>query len=98
MKISIRFLRKRKNKRRLKKEKLPQRPYFESLKTFQQLIGEIDSFDGPVRKRLLKIEKHWEKFTTFYFVEGAPATSNILKNYYSTSLKTHRKKQEPTEV
>ncbi|MBV1755558.1 MAG: hypothetical protein KMY52_08350 [Methanobacterium sp.] len=26
------------------------------------------------------------------FVEGAPATNNLLENYYSTSLKTHRKK------
>jgi hypothetical protein len=28
-----------------------------------------------------------------YFVKGAPATNNGVENYYSTSLKTHRKKQ-----
>ncbi|NQE05010.1 hypothetical protein C5S32_03985 [ANME-1 cluster archaeon GoMg1] len=28
------------------------------------------------------------------FVKGAPATNNRIENYYSTSLKTHRKKQE----
>jgi len=28
-----------------------------------------------------------------YFVKGAQATNNGLENYYSTSLKTHRKKQ-----
>jgi hypothetical protein len=30
-------------------------------------------------------------------VEGAPATSNPIENYYSTSLKTHRKKQLRTD-
>ena len=28
-----------------------------------------------------------------YFVDGAPATNNDIENYYSTSLKTHNKKQ-----
>ncbi|MBV1728642.1 MAG: hypothetical protein KUA33_00060, partial [Methanobacterium sp.] len=31
------------------------------------------------------------------FVEGAPATNNLLENYYSTSLKTDRKKQLRTD-
>ncbi|KAF5429776.1 hypothetical protein C5S36_14735 [Candidatus Methanophagaceae archaeon] len=39
------------------------------------------------------IEKGWAHFTAFYFVKGAPATNNGVENYYSTSLKTHRKKQ-----
>jgi len=43
------------------------------------------------------IEKNWEKFTSFYFIEGTPATNNRLKNYYSTGLKTQRKKQERAE-
>jgi len=38
------------------------------------------------------IEKNWKYLTAFYFVEGAPATNNLLENY-STSLKTNRKKQ-----
>jgi hypothetical protein len=31
--------------------------------------------------------------TEISFVKGAPATNNGVENYYSTSLKTHRKKQ-----
>jgi len=30
-------------------------------------------------------------------VKGAPATNNGVENYYSTSLKTHRKKQLRTD-
>ena len=51
------------------------------------------SFSTPVRKRLEKIRKNWKYLTAFYFVEGAPATNNLIENYYSASLKTHRKKQ-----
>jgi len=43
------------------------------------------------------IEKNWKYLTAFYFVEGAPATNNPIENYYSTSLKTHRKKQLRTD-
>ena len=39
------------------------------------------------------IEKNWRYLTAFYFVKGAPATNNLIENYCSTSLKTHRKKQ-----
>ncbi|KAF5436223.1 hypothetical protein C5S36_00890 [Candidatus Methanophagaceae archaeon] len=46
-----------------------------------------------VQKRLRIIKRGWELFTAFYFVKGAPATNNGVENYYSTSLKTHRKKQ-----
>jgi hypothetical protein len=44
-----------------------------------------------VQKRLRKIEKNWARFMAFYFMNSAPATNNLLENYYSTSLKTHRK-------
>ncbi len=54
-------------------------------------MDEIDSYDENVQTRLRKIEKNWDRFTAFYFVEGAPATNNLVENYYSTSLKTHRK-------
>ncbi len=97
MKGFKKFVHARKKERRRKDEKLPQRPYFEALETFQNLMDEINSFDKPIQKRLRKIEKHWIKFTIFYFVEGAPATNNLLENYYSTSLKTHRKKQLRTD-
>jgi hypothetical protein len=97
MKAFKKFVHERKNERRRKKENLEQRPYFDALETFRALIKEIDSFNKAVQKRLRKIEKNWEKFTIFYFIEGAPATNNLLENYYSTSLKTHRKKQLRTD-
>jgi len=39
------------------------------------------------------IGKNWAHLTAFYFVKGGQATNNRVENYYSTSLKTHRKKQ-----
>jgi len=80
-------------KRRQEKKNLKQRPYLEAVEIFNVLMDEIDSFDENVQKRLRKIEKNWDRFTAFYFVKGAPATNNPIENYYSTSLKTHRKKQ-----
>jgi hypothetical protein len=37
--------------------------------------------------------QNWANLVAFYFVDGAPATNNPLENYYSSSLKTHRKNQ-----
>jgi len=76
---------------------LEQRGYYETLAKFSELMDEIDSFDKPVQKRLKMIEKNWDHFTAFYFFEGARATNNPIENYYSTSLKTHRKKQFRTD-
>jgi len=59
-------------------QNLEQRPYFEALEVFNELMEEIDSFDLPLQKRMWVIEKNWEKFTAFYFIEGAPANNNIL--------------------
>jgi hypothetical protein len=87
------FVREQKRDRRRKKRNLVQRPYIEALRLFDELMEKIDSFEKHVQKRLRKIEKNWEHFTAFYFVKGAPATNNGVENYYSTSLKTHRKKQ-----
>lgn len=87
------FVHEQELERRRKKRNLEQRPYIEALRVFDELMEEIDSFEKPVQKRLRKIEKNWEHFTAFYFVKGAPATNNGIENYYSTSLKTHRKKQ-----
>ena len=69
------------------------RTYYEALKIFKNLLSKIDSFEAAVRRRLMKIREIWPKLTAFYFVDDAPATNNALENYYSTSLKTHRKKQ-----
>ena len=51
-------------------------------------MTEIESFEESVQKRLKMIEKNWDGFTAFYFVEGAPATNNLIENYYGASLKT----------
>ncbi len=91
------FVHELKLKRRREKRNLELRSYKSSLEVFNQLMNEIHSFGKKVRKRLRKIEKNWDHFTAFHFVEGAPATNNLMENYYSTSLKTHRKKQFRTE-
>jgi len=91
------FVHERELERRRKKRNLEQRPYIEALRVFDELMEKIDSFEKPVQKRLRKIENNWVHFTAFYFVKGAPATNNGVENYYSTSLKTHRKKQLRTD-
>jgi hypothetical protein len=91
------FVHERELERRRKKRNLEQRPYIEALMVFDELMEKLDSFEKPVQKRLRKIEKNWEHFTAFYFVKGAPATNNGVENYYSSSLKTHRKKQLRTD-
>lgn len=84
-------------KRRREKKSLEERPYLEAVEIFKALMDRLNSFDKKVQKRLRKIEKNWDRFTAFYFVPGAPATNNQVENYYSTSLKTHRKKQFRTD-
>ena len=44
------------------------------------------------------IKYNWKNIIMFHFVEGAPATNNAIENYYSASLKTHRKKQFRTDM
>jgi len=80
-------------KRRRAGKNLEQRSYYDALTNFKELFDEIDSFELAVRRRLMKIKELWPKLTAFYFIDDAPATNNPLENYYSTSLKTHRKKQ-----
>ncbi len=58
---------------------------------------EIDSFEVFVQKRMKMIKKNWKHLTEFYFMKDAPAMNNLIENYYSASLKTHRKKQLRTE-
>jgi len=80
-------------KRRREGKNLELRTYYEALNNFKDLFGEIDSFEAAVRRRLTKIEELWPKLTAFYFFDNAPATNNPIENYYSVSLKTHRKNQ-----
>ncbi|GBE53977.1 transposase IS66 family protein [archaeon BMS3Bbin15] len=85
-------------KRRRERKNLVQKAYMEAVDIFKGLMAKIDSLDTKVKKRLRKIEKNWDRYTAFYFVQGAPATNNPIENYYSTSLKTHRKKQFRSDV
>jgi hypothetical protein len=87
------FIHNQELKRRREGKNLELRTYYDALKNFKDLIDKINSFEPAVRRRLMKIEEIWPKLTAFYFVDNAPATNNALENYYSTSLKTHRKKQ-----
>ena len=87
------FVRDLELKRRRENKNLKQRDYYEALNNFKILKMQSDSFMISVRKRLAKIEELWPNLTAFYFVDNAPATNNPIENYYSTSLKTHRKKQ-----
>jgi hypothetical protein len=80
-----------KARRRRSKKNMEMNYYWEAADNFKNLMNEIDSFKIPVRKRLRQIKKDWANLVAFYFVDGAPATNNPLENYYSASLKTHRK-------
>lgn len=64
--------------------------------TFDKLMREKQLISKPLRKRLDYIANNWKKFTVFYVVD-CPHTNNIIENYFSTSLKTHRKKQFRTK-
>jgi hypothetical protein len=84
--------------RRRKKENLEINSLEKAEKNFNDLLNEQNSFDITVQKRLKMIKEHWKNLIMFHFVEGAPATNNAIENYYSTSLKTHRKKQFRTDM
>ncbi len=83
--------------RRRKKETLEINSLDKAENNFNELMNEINSFDEQTQKRLKMIKKYWTNLTVFHYVPGAPATNNALENYYSTSLKTHRKKQFRTD-
>lgn len=92
-----RFLHELELSRRRKKENLEINSLEKAESNFNELMNEISSFDEQVQKRLRMIKNHWMNLTVFHYVPGAPATNNALENYYSTSLKTHRKKQFRTD-
>jgi len=64
---------------------------------FDELFKDIESFDKKIQSRLIMIKGHWKNLTMFHVLPGLPATNNPIENYYSTSLKTHRKKQLRTD-
>ena len=85
------------HKRRNLGRNLSQRSLLQARKIFAELWQQKNLFPKKTRKRLEMIKENWESFTAFYRVENCPATNNAVENYYSTSLKTHRKKQLRTD-
>jgi hypothetical protein len=90
-------VRKLENLRRRKNQNLPQRPLWKAEQLFAELWKQKQLFPKKVKERLKMIQKNWKFFTAFYAVKDCPATNNAIENYFSTSLKTHRKKQLRTD-
>jgi hypothetical protein len=86
------FVRNLEKMRRRNKENHELRTYEESKNLFQKIIQEKQLFPNSLQKRIKYIKKYWNQFTLFYEVD-CPHTNNVIENYFSTSLKTHRKKQ-----
>lgn len=91
------FVRSLEKMRRRNKENLGLRCLEDAEKNFNQLKFEKKQLDKPLQKRLAYIEKHWEQFTLFHKIDDCPHTNNVIENYFSSSLKTHRKKQFRTD-
>jgi len=91
------YVKKLENDRRRKGKNLTQRKLFKATKIFEELWKQKVLLPKKARERLGMIKKNWNYFTAFYHIKECPATNNDLENYYSTSLKTHRKKQLRTD-
>jgi len=91
------YVKKLENKRRRDKHNLPQRPLWKAKQLFDELWQQRQLLPKKVKDRLKMIGDNWKFFTTFYSVKDCPATNNAIENYFSTSLKTHRKKQLRTD-
>lgn len=91
------YVRKLENERRREGKNLPQRSLLQAKEIFAALWQQKNFFPKAAKKRLEMIKDNWDSLTAFYKVEGCPATNNAVENYYSTSLKTHRKNQLRTD-
>ena len=87
------YVKKQENQRRREKQKLSQRPLWKAKQLFNELWQQRQMLPKKVKERLNMIGENWKFFTAFYSVKDCPATNNAIENYFSTSLKTHRKKQ-----
>lgn len=85
------------HKRRRERKNLPQRPLWSATKLFEEQWQQRHLLPKKAQERLKMIKENWQYFTAFYAVENCPATNNAVENYFSTSLKTHRKKQLRTD-
>jgi hypothetical protein len=83
--------------RRRQKVNLEMHSLEKSKHNFDELFKDIKSYDEKIQTRLIMIKDHWKNLTMFHVLPDIPATNNPIENYYSTSLKTHRKKQLRTD-
>jgi len=91
------YLRKLENARRRKKENLKLRTHNGSVRMFNRLMKKYDTYPKNIQKRLRMIKTNWAHLTMFHHFKGAPATNNAIENYFSTSLKSHQKRQYTSE-
>jgi len=91
------YLRKRERARRRKKANLALRTHNGSVRVFNRLMKKYDAYPKNIQKRLRMIRTNWAQLTIFHHFKGAPATNNAIENYYSTSLKSHQKRQYTSE-
>jgi hypothetical protein len=87
------YVKKLEHSRRREKKNLIQRPLRKAQQLFSELWKQKQLFPKKIKERLKMIQKNWKFFTAFYAVKDCPATNNAIENFFSTSLKTHRKKQ-----
>jgi hypothetical protein len=87
------FVRSLEKARRRDKQNHILRTHDDAKSKFEKLKKERQLLPKPLQKRLKYIENHWKQFTLFHEIEDCPHTNNAIENYFSTSLKTHRKKQ-----
>ena len=85
-------------RRRRKGKNLIQRKLWKAKKLFELYLNQIRFFPKKAQKRLLMIKDNWKFFTAFYKIRNCPSTNNAIENFYSTSIKTHRKKQFRTDI
>ena len=91
------FVRSLEKIRRRNKQNLKLRSFNGAKKNFKELKDQKEQLEKPLQKRLNYIEKHWKQFTLFYKIDDCSHTNNVIENYFSSSLKTHRKKQFRTD-
>ena len=91
------YIRTLEKKRRREGKNLTQRTKKQAKEKLDELKYQNMLLPKHARSRLVMIERNWKYFTAFYDVKNCPATNNAIENFYSTSLKTHRKKQHRTD-
>ena len=91
------FLRSLEKLRRRQKKNLTLRTFDDAKNKFATCKEQYQYFPKELQKRIKYIENKWNQFTLFYTTKDCPHTNNVIENYFSASLKTHRKKQFRTD-